>query len=566
MGATMYTNIWYDHFTNNIHLWWMDNGIRKYDKIPYKHNYWVVSDKPTGVKDMFGRDMEKRTCDRKKEIPKLPWKDIAEGDLKEEVKFLHDFFKDKELTPDINSLQVCYYDIECAVGRVPYTQDHKISIKKFDADEIQANMSKVSIEDFLKNDMYLTHEVWDIEKTEWLRIKNSCYVENDEFTDAKVAKYPINAVAAYFSIPNTLYLLVEKDFKYVHEYTIDSEGNRIPKSFGTLDMLKTRLYQETNVKLDDMIVHVIPDEKTMLEKFVTLLRKHKTDVLSGWSIDDFDNLYVHNRLQKLGSTKTMSPINKFRINSAGDHIELFGISVMDYLKLYRDKFTFDNKGYYSLNNISGIELNKSKLEYDGTIRMFMQNDWNGFCLYNCIDTLLVKALDDKKGFMNLALMSSHNSKVPMGSILGTLGGLTGLSLDIVHKKGLVLNNTNPNLDKVKFPGGVSWCLPGLYKYCVSFDVTSMYPHFMVRDNIGIETVEIFPEEYEMKDVIRIDDVENKRAYFFEPTDIIKIGRVINGTMQLINIKASEVLETDMVVIGDHQKPDWNYKMAIHAEW
>jgi len=565
MSITMYTNIWYDSFMNKMHLWWIDEGVRKYEKFNYEHDYWVKVDHETGVKDMFGKNMERRVCDRKKDMPKMDYRDVAEGDLKEEVKFLHNFFKDKELTPSIDNLQVCYYDIEVAVGKVPYTVESIITVRPMD-DESSSNMKKVSLGKFLEDNMSKTYEVWDTSKKEWIELSSSCYVENDEFPDADKAEYPINAIAAYFSIPNKLYLLVDKDFKYVHEYSIDIEGNRVPKTFGDLDMLKIRLYQETNVKIDEMIVHVISNETQLIEKFTSLIKSNKTDVITGWNIEEYDNVYVQNRLVNLGSSKTLSPINRVRISEKKDAVQIFGITVIDYMKLYRDKFTFVNQGYYSLDNISRIELNKSKLEYEGTFRQFYKNDWNGFCLYNCIDTLLVKAIDDKKGFLNLALMSSHKGKVPMEQIMGTLGGLTGLSLEIVHKQNMVLNNRQPGLEKVKFPGGVSWCIPGLYQYCVSFDITSMYPHFMVRDNIGIETVEVFDEGHEMQDIIRVDDTTNKRSYFFNPTDEVKVGRDENGKMSIINIKAVDLLETDMIIIGDDQKPNWNYKMAIHAEW
>jgi DNA polymerase elongation subunit (family B) len=505
MSEVMFNNVWYDSFQNKIHLWWTEDDVRKYDKFDYEHDYWVRSTTPTETKDMFGNYMTRRTCERKKDIPRsIHWKEIAEGDIKEEIKFLHNFFEKKNMNPKMDNLQVCYYDIEIAV--------------------------------------------------------------EDIFPEAMNADYPVNAIAAHFSKTNTLHILVPKEFKYVHEYTIDINGKRIPKTYGTLDMLKTRLYQETGVKLDDIVVKVIPDELRMLEEFISLIHKHKTDVISGWNIEAFDNIYITKRLEKLGSKKSLSPVKKIYIPEKGERCSISGLSSIDYLKLYRDKFTFDNKGYYNLDNIAKIELNKSKLAYKGTIKEFYKNDWHGFCLYNCIDTLLVKALDDKKGFMNLTLLAAHQGMVPLENIIGTLTGLTGTTIDFLHKQNVVLNNKNPNPDQESFPGGYSFCIPGLYKYGVSFDITSMYPHIMVRDNLGLETVAKFDEDYEMKDIIRIDDVENKRSYFFEPTDLVKVGRVINDKMQILNIKAIDVINTDMVIIEDKDKPTWNYDMAIKAEW
>lgn len=506
MDEIMFNNVWYDSWSNKIHLWWTKNGVRKKDVFDYEHDYYVKTDQPTGIVDMFGNHMKRKTCERKRDIPKgLHWKDIAEGDIKEEIKFLHKHFDGIDLFPKIENLNVCYYDIEIAV--------------------------------------------------------------QSDFPKPEEALYPINAIAAYFTKTKAIHVWVPEDFKYVIDYEdyLGQDGKRIPKTFGSISDLRDRLLKETGVSVGDIILKVIPDEQTMVEDFCTTIHKNKTDVLSGWNIDGFDNLYISNRLERLGSQKGLSPIKKVRISEKKDKVKLGGISSMDYLKVYRDKFTFDNKGYYSLNNIANIELKKSKLEYEGTIEEFYKNDWHGFCLYNCIDTLLVAAIDQKKGFMNLALLASHQGKVPLETIIGTLTGLTGLAMDFLHRQGMVLNNKEPNPEEKKYPGGVSWCLPGLYKYGISFDITSMYPHIMARDNIGLETIEIWKDE-DLRDIIRIDDVENKRAYFFEPSDQIKVGRVINDKMSIINIFARDVLESDMVIIDDTDKPNWNYNMAIKAEW
>lgn len=505
-SEVMFNNCWYDSWNNAIHLWWTIDGKRRYDKYDYEHEYWVKTDTPSKITDMFGNYMEKKVCPTKWDVPKhLNWSDRAESDIQEEIKFLHKHFSTIELSPKISNVQVCYFDIEIAT-------------------------------------------------------------ENGIFPKPELASYPVNAIAAYFSKENSLYVMCTQEFKYVYEYTIDADGNKVPKTYGTLDQLKQRLYQETGVRLDDIIINVFADELAMLESFVSLVHKRKTDIISGWYSKGFDVPYIINRLENLGSKKSLSPIKKIK-NSKKDKLayDIAGLSHIDYQELYRDKFTFDNKGYYSLDNISNIELNKSKLAYDGSLEDFYKKDWNGFILYNCIDTLLVKALDDKKGFMNLALMSAHQSKIPIERVIGTLTGLTGLAIDYLHKQDLVLSDREPINTREKFPGGVSWCMTGLHKYCVSFDITSMYPHLMVSYNNGIETLEIWKEE-DLKDIIRIDNMETKKTYFFNPTDIVKVGREVNGNLAVLEVEAKNIKDTDMVVVEPHQYPDWGYNMAIQTDW
>ena len=54
--------------------------------------------------------------------------DIAEGDIKEETKFLHKFFGNYECTPDINELQIMYYDIEVAIGHSSFSKDTPVTL------------------------------------------------------------------------------------------------------------------------------------------------------------------------------------------------------------------------------------------------------------------------------------------------------------------------------------------------------------------------------------------------------------------------------------------------------
>ena len=74
---------------------------------------------------------------------------------------------------------------------------------------------------------------------------------------------------------------------------------------------------------------------------------------------------------------------------------LFGISSLDYLDLYR-KFTYTNRESYTLGYIASVELGLAKDDnpYE-TFREWYTNDWQSFIDYNIKDVEIVDALEDK---------------------------------------------------------------------------------------------------------------------------------------------------------------------------
>ena len=567
----MFKNIHYNARSNKIVLWWNVNGKNIRDTFDYEHEYYQVAYSEEDIKastkqDLFGRPMTKKVVERRRDMPKLVENnDIAEGDLKEETKFLHKFFGKYKCAPNIDELQIMYYDIEVAIGHSSFSKDTQVQL---------ADGSIVTILDIetMPSKQQRRLEVKDPKTGAVSYYPVSVYAGSAEFPKPKYAAFPVNAIAQFFTKEQKLYLYADKDFRYVKEHTINEDGNKIPKTYGSIDDMKIRLQQETGIKPNDIVCYVIADEKELLERFIKTMHKHKTDVISGWNTDRFDNPYVSQRLLNLNSLASFSPIKQqYSKEGMDDHImySYKGISSLDYLKVYRDKFTFDNKGYYSLDNIVGIELKKSKLAYDVPMKEFYQDYWDDFMLYNAIDTMLVAALDKKKGFMNLALMAAHSSLIPLESIMGTVQGLDGLIQSTLNKKNVVYNNRDTTQHKEKFPGGFSWCSPGLYHYGVSFDVQSQYPHFLMCHNVSVETLHHVEEDEILPDVVRINDTVNRKAYFFWPDHELQVFR--DG--DIAKVRADSVLPTDSLILRKNEngvnfegQPNWTHDIGMeHSE-
>lgn len=310
--------------------------------------------------------------------------------------------------------------------------------------------------------------------------------------------------------------------------------------------------------------YYIPDEKRMLESFVTWWRKQKFDIVTGWNVKEFDIQYILNRLAYFEIEKSLSPINishhkrvkNRHTGKMGYHCTIAGLTILDYMELYK-KFTMNvtqTLESYSLNFVANFEELGGKLELEGHIKDAYKTNWNQFVEYNIVDTELVKKIDDKKRFINLSLNICSQSLVPLEKVFSSVVVIEGYMLRNLHKNNMVMSNResgkvdrwkseklykhNGELQNVlhekgekTFPdfyvkGGHVEANPGLYNDLLSFDVTSLYPTNIMQYNISNET-KVFnptPEEIEFHNLIKtpINGVYYKRKEGILPAIVKEI--------------------------------------------
>ena len=162
-------------------------------------------------------------------------------------------------------------------------------------------------------------------------------------------------------------------------------------------------------------------EQKMLDDFIHWWVQYTPDIITGWNCNLYDIPYLCRRLDRILGEKFMmslSPWNK--VNMREIYIqgrrnlayELVGISILDYLDLYR-KFTYTNQESYRLEHIANVELGQGKLdhtEYEN-FKDFYTKDWDKFIKYNIIDVELVNRLEEKMKLLELAVTMSYDAKV-----------------------------------------------------------------------------------------------------------------------------------------------------------
>ena len=113
----VYKNIYYDG--SKIHLWEItEEGKTKRIVENFEYEYYVEDkSKKSPIKDIYGNPFIRRTAKSSKELYGLRKSGLklCESDLKEEVKFLQNRYKGKQLKVDIKNFRIAAIDIELAV-------------------------------------------------------------------------------------------------------------------------------------------------------------------------------------------------------------------------------------------------------------------------------------------------------------------------------------------------------------------------------------------------------------------------------------------------------------------
>ena len=287
----------------------------------------------------------------------------------------------------------------------------------------------------------------------------------------------INLITVHFSKDDTVYTFGNK------EYTGDSD------SVG--------------------VYHYIPDEALLLEKFIKLFRRKHVDIVTGWNCKFFDFRYIIERCEKLEVDVSLSPLNYYIKSYERDgfgnktlYYKIPGISILDGKDLYQN-FTFTKEVSYKLNFIGHKVTGEGKLDLDDSINKIYETNWNQFVEYNIQDVMLVKAINDKKQFLELAINLCYQALIPFESIFSSIQVITGYIVRYLHKFGLVMPDIELT-DKEPYPGAYVKGLRGIYKYLVSFDFESLYPTIMRMFNISPETLVLNPtkEQLETMDLIK----------------------------------------------------------------
>jgi len=250
---------------------------------------------------------------------------------------------------------------------------------------------------------------------------------------------------------------------------------------------------------DGVTYKVFWTEHELLSNFISWWVDNTPDIITGWNCNLYDIPYICRRIDRvLGSKwmKSLSPWNKVnereiviqgRKNLA---YQLVGISILDYLDLYR-KFTYTNQESYRLDHIANVELGQRKLDHSefDTFKDFYTQGWQKFVEYNVIDVELVDRLEDKMKLLELAVTMAYDAKVNFEDVYSQVRMWDTLIYNYLKERNLVVPPLKGSKKDEQYAGAyVKEPRPGMYDWVVSFDLNSLYPHLIMQYNISPETL------------------------------------------------------------------------------
>lgn len=212
----------------------------------------------------------------------------------------------------------------------------------------------------------------------------------------------------------------------------------------------------------------------------------------------YDIPYVVNRIKKvLGKHETrrlclweVEP--KVREFERGGKVQptydLIGRVHADYLQLYK-KYNYEERHSYSLNAIAEIELDETKVQYEGTLDELYNDDFEKFLEYNIQDTRLLDRLDKKLQFLDLANSIAHANNVLIQTTMGAVAVTDQAVLIEAHSRGMVCPDKKRDTTDTRAAGGwVASPKKGLHKWIGSTDMKSLYPSVIRAFNMSPETI------------------------------------------------------------------------------
>ena len=242
-------------------------------------------------------------------------------------------------------------------------------------------------------------------------------------------------------------------------------------------------------------------EEGLITTFVDWWQRHTPEVITGWNCEMYDIPYLMGRMERIMGekyAKRMSPWGIVRKNEitiqgrANIVYDIAGLSVIDYLDLYKKSPATPNQESFRLDHIALMELGQQKLDHSefDTFREFYTGNWQKFVDYNIVDVELVDKLEDKLKLIDLCCTRAYDAKINFTDVAFQVRTWDAIIYNYLKKKNIVIPPKDRNKKDDKYAGAyVKEPKPGRYEWVVSFDLNSLYPHLIMQYNISPETLQ-----------------------------------------------------------------------------
>lgn len=262
---------------------------------------------------------------------------------------------------------------------------------------------------------------------------------------------------------NLVYLDIEIEILGALTPTTIREANAEITAIALIDVnTKTKycliLDKKQNLKpLNQNNTEIIPckTEKTLIKEFLKIWEKLDPTIISGYNSAFFDIPYLYFRIKKLLGDEVLrlSPINKITDNqfNPSSPITIGLVNHLDFMLLFQ-KFIMKEEPSYKLGDIGLKYANLGKIEYNGNLDKLFEEDPIKFIEYNIRDVEIIEKLEEKLGFIELAINISHIGHTPYESVFYNTVLNEGAILTYLKRKNIVSPNkpttVNPSIKEL----------------------------------------------------------------------------------------------------------------------
>lgn len=294
----------------------------------------------------------------------------------------------------------------------------------------------------------------------------------DGFPYPSIARWEIDAITHYDSVEDKFFVFSTREW-WREKSILDKR---------ILDKTEYRMYES---------------ESEMMLAYVSFWREHVPAAVTGWNSEQFDIPYIVNRLKMLfgdSAPNRLSPWGKVKERTIRDKYdneiqiyEIVGVASLDYLVLY-NKFTFKKRPNYKLGYIGMVEVGETKVDFEGSLAKLALTNPQLYVDYNIKDVDLIIRIDKSLLLFELVFSLSYYAHMGFADVTSPLKTWDAIIYNSLMDQNIVVPE-NKRKSKSKYEGAfVKEPIPGFYRWVVSFDLTSLYPHLIMQYNISPETI------------------------------------------------------------------------------
>lgn len=291
------------------------------------------------------------------------------------------------------------------------------------------------------------------------------FLNTDEFSKPEEAKAPIQTITIQEYHTDKYYIFGYKDFE-VKDLEIKDDDGKLIKVVPKERVVYTKFRTEVE----------------LLRNFIKFLKVKSVQVITGWNILQYDNLYVYNRLRKLGIEKDF--VDECKEYHGG--VTFPYMQNLDYMEIDK-KLEGEPQPSHSLNYRSKTVNNVSKKEIDGFRKTYIE-DFQKFVEYNIHDVTCVGLMEDTLQFITLMFSMASNFRCLPEDILHVTRYWNSYIFSYALENNIIVN-ASEDRPKIPYVGGYVYQPKlGLDDWGVMYDIESSYPRAIRAYNISPETI------------------------------------------------------------------------------